>query len=102
MTEPTSLAFPLSISARNRGATPPRKGVVMTVRFKRDVAAASLDARVGGSGLVRRLLSRSHDDPAKRRVLTLLLAIDDARLLKFGLTAEDIAILRTTARGPRR
>jgi hypothetical protein len=51
------------------------------------------------SALVRRLLFRSHDDAGKRRILTWLLAVDDARLLKFGLTHEDIAVLRTTARG---
>jgi hypothetical protein len=28
-----------------------------------------------------------------------MLAVDDARLLKFGLTPEDIVILRTTERG---
>jgi hypothetical protein len=69
----------------------------MTVRFTRDVAEASLDEPVPSSSLVRRLLYRSHDDPAKRRVLIWLLAVDDARLLRFGLTPEDIAILRATA-----
>jgi len=51
------------------------------------------------SALVRRLLFRSHDDPGKRRILKWLLAVDDARLLQFGLTHDDIAVLRTTARG---
>ena len=70
----------------------------MTVRLNRDVAAASLDKRVARSSLVRRLLFRSHDDAAKRRMLTSLLAADDAHLLKFGLSAKDIAFLRITTR----
>jgi len=67
----------------------------MTVQFvRRGVAWVSPGGRAS-SGLVRRLV-RSHDDPAKRRRLTWLLALDDARLLRFGLTLEDIAMLRTT------
>jgi hypothetical protein len=77
------------------------KDVLMTVRFSRDVAVASLDMRVPRSGLVRRLLFRSQDDAARRRMLTWLLAVDDAQLLKFGLSAEDIALLRMTTRGRR-
>ena len=50
------------------------------------------------SALVRRLLFRSHDDAGKHRILKWLLAVDDARLLKFGLTHDDIAVLRATAR----
>jgi len=50
------------------------------------------------SALVRRLLFRSHDDAGKHRILRWLLAVDDARLLKFGLTHDDIAVLRATAR----
>ena len=48
------------------------------------------------SSFVRRLL-RAHDDPAKQRVLAWLQQIDDASLLKFGLSPCDIAILRETA-----
>jgi hypothetical protein len=42
------------------------------------------------SSLVRRLL-QAKDDPAKRRWLS---DIDDKRLLSFGLTPKDIALLR--------
>jgi hypothetical protein len=42
---------------------------------------------------LRRLLCRSRDDAAKRRMFTWLLEVDDAPLLRFGLTPEDIAIL---------
>jgi len=51
------------------------------------------------SVLVRRLLFRCHENSARPRTLASLLAVDDARLLKFGLSPEDIAILRTSARG---
>jgi hypothetical protein len=71
--------------------------VVMTVRFRQDVAAASLAVPDSGSALVRRLLFRSHDTPARQRMLTWLVTVDDTRLLKFGLTPEDISILRTAA-----
>ena len=70
----------------------------MAVRLGHAVAAGSLASPAPGSGSVRRLLFRSHDDPARQRILTWLLAIDDARLLRFGLTPEDIAVLRATAR----
>ena len=59
--------------------------------------AMPVAAPLAQSRLVRRLL-HAHDDPAKRRVLAWLLDIDDARLLAFGLSAEDIAILRAFAR----
>jgi hypothetical protein len=42
---------------------------------------------------VRRLL-QARDDPAKQRIRHWLSNIDDARLLRFGLTPEDIALLR--------
>ena len=72
----------------------------MTVGFIRQGGtAASLDVPVHSSSLVRRLLLQSQEDPAKLRVLTLLLEVDDVRLLSFGLTREDIAILRATGRG---
>ena len=71
----------------------------MTVRFSQDVAALSLALPSSSSVLVRRLLFRCHDNPARQRILAWLLAVDDARLLKFGLSPEDIAILRTSARG---
>jgi hypothetical protein len=46
-----------------------------------------------GSSLVRRLV-RAKDDPAKQRIRRWLGAINDERLLNFGLTPEDIALLR--------
>ena len=45
------------------------------------------------SRLVRRLV-QAGDDPAKQRVRRLLVAIDDERLLGFGLTPDDIVALR--------
>ena len=45
------------------------------------------------SRLVRRLVQAS-DDPAKQRVQRLLVDIDDERLLRFGLTPDDIVALR--------
>jgi hypothetical protein len=45
------------------------------------------------SSLVRRLVL-AESDPAKRRVREWLVKIDDERLLSFGLTSPDIAILR--------
>jgi hypothetical protein len=71
----------------------------MTIRFTQDVGAAPLPMKAPKSGLVRRLLFRSRDDPARQRILTWLLAVDDGSLLKFGITPEDIAILRATTRG---
>jgi hypothetical protein len=48
------------------------------------------------SSLVRRLV-QANDDPAKQRIRRWLSDIDDVRLLSFGLTPEDIVVLR----GPR-
>jgi hypothetical protein len=42
---------------------------------------------------VRRLV-RAKDDPAKQRIRRWLSDIDDKQLLNFGLTPEDIALLR--------
>lgn len=69
----------------------------MTVQFfKPSLPPLPGNSPMPSSGLVRRLLLRSHDDAAKQRILTCMLAVDDARLLQFGLTPEDIVILRTT------
>ena len=66
----------------------------MTIQFSRQGMAVrparSLKAR---SSLVRRL-AQAQDDPAKQRIRRWLGDIDDARLLGFGLTPEDIALLR--------
>ena len=48
------------------------------------------------SSLVRRLVA-ARDDPGKQRIRQWLMAIDDERLSRFGLTAEDIAVLRDVA-----
>ena len=45
------------------------------------------------SSLVRRLV-QAKDDPAKQRIRRWLSDINDERLLSFGLTPEDIALLR--------
>jgi hypothetical protein len=55
--------------------------------------AEGIAKRTARSSLVRRLV-RARDDPAKQRIRRWLGDIDDARLLGFGLTPEDIALLR--------
>jgi hypothetical protein len=50
-------------------------------------------APVPKSSFLRRLL-RANDDPAKQRCLAWLIKIDDRRLLEFGLSPGDLAILR--------
>ena len=49
--------------------------------------------RKARSGLVRRLV-QARGDPAKQRIRRWLSDISDERLLSFGLTSEDIALLR--------
>ncbi len=66
----------------------------MTLQFSQQrVAALPLNMRTGTSGLVRRLV-HARNDPAKARILTWLLNIDDERLLSFGLLPREIATLR--------
>ena len=74
----------------------------MTIQFSQQgMAAIPTTAPVTKSSFVHRLL-QTRDDAAKRRVRAWLLEIDDDRLLGFGLTQEDIALLRGTAtRGSR-
>ena len=48
------------------------------------------------SDLVRRLV-QAKDDPAKRRIRRWLSDINDERLSRFGMTTEDIALLRGSA-----
>lgn len=70
----------------------------MSTHFTRQgMAAVPLTAPIPKSSFVRRLLT-ARDDPVKARVLAWLLDIEDARLLGFGLTPEDIALLRGIAR----
>jgi hypothetical protein len=49
--------------------------------------------RKARSSLVRRLV-QARDDPAKQRIRRWLSDISDERLLSFGLTMQDIALLR--------
>jgi hypothetical protein len=49
--------------------------------------------RKARSSLVRRLV-QARDDPAKQRIRRWLSDISDERLSSFGLTMEDIALLR--------
>ena len=66
----------------------------MTIQFSRQgMAAIPTTAPVAKSSFVRRLL-KARDDAAKRRVRAWILEIDDDRLVGFGLTPEDIALLR--------
>ena len=66
----------------------------MTVRpSSPEIAPGSTALTRRESSLVRRLV-RAKDDPGKERVRGWLSAIDDARLLSFGLTPDDISLLR--------
>jgi hypothetical protein len=47
------------------------------------------------SSLVRRLV-QARDDPAKHRIRAWLCDLNDGQLSSFGLTSEDIAVLRGT------
>ena len=49
------------------------------------------------SSLVGRLI-HAENDPAKQRIRRWLSDIDDKRLQRFGLTLQDIALLRGTRR----
>ena len=66
----------------------------MTIQFSQQgMAALPLNVRRGQSSFVRRLVN-ARNDPAKARVRAWLLDLDDQRLAGFGLTPDDIAILR--------
>jgi hypothetical protein len=65
-------------------------------RLRPNTARDHTESKKGGSSLVRRLVG-ARDDPAKQRIRVWLSEIDDERLLNFGLSVEDIALLR----GPR-
>jgi len=70
----------------------------MTVQFLRwSIPGGQPDVPMPNSALVRRLLFRSHNDPARQRVLKWLAQADEERLQSFGLTPEDIVLLRRTA-----
>jgi hypothetical protein len=68
----------------------------MTIQtLPKEASASPVDGRKAGSALVRRLV-RAHDDPGKQRIREWLGNIDDNRLIAFGLTPWDIAVLRGT------
>jgi hypothetical protein len=82
---------------RKRRAIHDSNEALMTIQFSQQgMAALPLNARRGPSSFVRRLVN-ARNDPAKTRIRAWLLALDDQRLAGFGLTPEDIALLR----GPR-
>jgi hypothetical protein len=64
-----------------------------TERPQQGIAKRPAICRKARSGLVRRIV-QARDDPAKQRIRRWLTAIDDERLVSFGLTADDIALLR--------
>jgi hypothetical protein len=68
----------------------------MTIQFsKHPIAVPSEGLAKMGSGLVCRLAC-ARDDPGKERIRTWLIGLDDAQLQSgLGLTAKDIAVLRT-------
>lgn len=59
----------------------------------RTPAAPAVGTRIATSGLVRRLV-HAHGDPGKQRIRAWLCNIRDEKLLRFGLSAADIALLR--------
>jgi hypothetical protein len=61
------------------------------------ITKGSTRGRRARSSLVRRPV-QANDDPAKQRIQRWLSDIDDERLLSFGLTPEDIVILRGSRR----
>ena len=60
---------------------------------RQSIAQRPARCRKPRSGLVRRLV-QAGDDPGKQRIRHWLAEISDGRLLSFGLTLEDIALLR--------
>jgi len=68
----------------------------MSVQFSRQgMAAVPLPVPV--PSFVGRLLE-ARDDPDRARVIAWLVQVDDERLQGFGLTPEDIALLRGIVR----
>ena len=64
--------------------------------LQQSIAARPTRCRKTQSNLVRRLV-QARDDPAKQRIRQWLSRIQDDRLLSFGLTPDDIALLRGPA-----
>jgi hypothetical protein len=66
----------------------------MTIQFHRQgMAASPVVFPRAESAFVRRLLE-ARDDAVKFRVREWLMRLDDQRLMGFGLTKDDIALLR--------
>ena len=84
-----------SLNRSRRGASVAEGHFERTDHLRQDIAVRP--AAIAGSGLVRRLV-RAKDEPAKQRIRAQLSEIDDERLFGLGLTSEDIAALRGTAR----
>ena len=66
---------------------------------QQNIPARPVGCEKSQSALVRRLVNAG-DDPAKRHVRHSLSDISDDRLLSFGLTAQDIVLLRGTPSAP--
>jgi hypothetical protein len=74
-------------------AVPKTEGITAMESPKQGIAKRPARCRRARSSLVRRLL-QAKDDPAKQRIRRWLSDINDKRLLSFGLTLEEIALLR--------
>jgi hypothetical protein len=73
-----------------------KESTIMTIQYaKNGMAAVAAVFPTNPSSFVRRLIA-AQDDPAKQRIRDWLREVDDERLKGFGLTPEDIAILRGT------
>jgi hypothetical protein len=70
-----------------------QKGIMAMKDSQQSIAKRPDRCRKARSNLVRRLF-QARDDPAKQRIWRWLIVIDDERLLSFGLTPEDIVLLR--------
>jgi hypothetical protein len=70
-----------------------QKGIMAMESPQQRIAKVPARCQRARSNLVRRLV-QAKDDPAKQRMRRWLSDVDDERLLSFGLTPEDIALLR--------
>jgi hypothetical protein len=70
-----------------------QKGIVAMEGPQQSIAKRPARCLKGRSSLVRRLV-QAKNDPARQRIRRWLSDVNDERLLSFGLTPEDIALLR--------
>jgi len=70
-----------------------QKGIMDIEGPQESIAKRPARCRKARSSLARRLV-QAMDDPAKQRIRRWLSDINEERLLSFGLTPEDIALLR--------